>query len=76
MPEYKYVQVADTVRSRIRDGTYPPGEYLPPRSQLRAEFQVSDIVINDAMRILRGQGLVATKVGRGTYVVDEAPAAG
>lgn len=73
MPTHKYQLVAAAIRGRIRDGTYPPGSFLPLRRELREEFRVSDIVVNDAMRILRNEGLVDTLIGRGTFVVDPLP---
>lgn len=76
MPTHKYLQVAKTIRDRIRAGTYPPGSFLPRRAELRDELAVSDIVINDAMRILRHEGLVATLNGVGTYVEDPLPPEG
>lgn len=69
-PTHKYQQVAAAIRDRIRDGTYPPGSFLPTRAELREQFGCSDIVINSAMQILRGEGLVDTLIGRGTYVAD------
>jgi DNA-binding GntR family transcriptional regulator len=73
MPTHRYQQVADTIRARIRDGTYPPGSALPLRRDLREEFGVSDIVVNSAMRILRNERLVETLHGVGVYVVDPLP---
>lgn len=70
MPTHKYQQVAETIKGRIADGTYPPGSFLPTRAELREEFGCSDIVVNYAMQILRAEQLVATLIGRGTYVVE------
>jgi GntR family transcriptional regulator len=60
MPTYPYQQVADLLRARIRDGSYPPGAKLPSRTQLRAEHGVSDI-------------LIETLPGVGVYVADPLP---
>lgn len=73
MPTYKYVTVVETIRGRIRDGTYPPGSQIPSRPHLRAEFTCSDMVINDAMRILRRDGLVRPLHGIGQFVCDPLP---
>lgn len=73
MPRYAYEEVAETIRKRIYDGTYPPGSMLPPRSVLRAEFDRSDQVIGWAMRILHGQGLIETLHGVGVRVVSTLP---
>lgn len=73
MPTHQYQQVADSLRQRIRDGTYPPGTKLPSRSQLRHQHGVSDIVIGAAMRILKQEQLVETLAGVGVYVADPLP---
>jgi GntR family transcriptional regulator len=68
MPKYPYEVVADSIRERIRSGTYPPGSKLPSRAELCAEFGVSDIVVGSAMRILKTEGLTETLPGVGVYV--------
>jgi GntR family transcriptional regulator len=73
MPRYQYEIVADRLRERIRSGQYPPGEALPPRRELRAEFGVSDEVINSAMRVLRAEGLTVTLIGVAAHVANPLP---
>ncbi len=68
MPKYPYQQVADALRDKIRDGTYPPEARLPSRRELCAQFGVSDIVIGKAMMILRQEGLVQSLPGVGVFV--------
>jgi DNA-binding GntR family transcriptional regulator len=70
MPKYAYELIADTIRERIADGTYPAGSRLPSRSQLCAEFGVSVITVGWAMRILRGEGLTEVLPGVGVYVKE------
>jgi DNA-binding GntR family transcriptional regulator len=70
MPTYKYESVIAALQDRIRDGTYPPGSKLPTRRELRAQYEVSDIVITFAMRALRQQGLVESLPGVGVYVAE------
>jgi DNA-binding GntR family transcriptional regulator len=76
MPKYPYEVVADSIRERIQDGTYPPGSKLPSRAQLCEEFGVSDIVVGSAMRILKGEGLTETLPGVGVYVAEPPTGAG
>ncbi len=73
VPKYAYEQLADTLRERILDGTYPPGSKLPSRSQLANEFGVSDIVVGRAMWILRREELTESLPGVGVFVVDPLP---
>ncbi|GLW62481.1 transcriptional regulator [Actinomadura rubrobrunea] len=63
-----YLRIADTLRDRIRDGGYPPGSRLPTIAQLRAAHGVSEIVVRQAIALLRGEGLVETRRGGGTVV--------
>jgi GntR family transcriptional regulator len=63
-----YLRIADTLRERIRDGSYPPGARLPTISELRTAHGVSEIVVRQAIALLRGEGLVETRRGGGTVV--------
>lgn len=73
MPKYPYEVVADTIRERIYDGTYPPGSKLPSRTALCKEFEVSDIVVGAATRELKREGLTETLPGIGLFVVKPLP---
>lgn len=70
MPKYQYEVLADQLRARIASGEFPPGAKLPSRSQLSAEYGVSDIVVGRAMWILRHEGLTDTLPGVGVYVAE------
>jgi DNA-binding GntR family transcriptional regulator len=74
MPKQRYEEVADVLRGRIADGTYPPGAKLPSRRELRDEFQASDTVIDKAMMILRVGDLTESLPGVGVFVKGQ-PAA-
>lgn len=74
MPQYTYQRVYDDLRSRIGpDKEFPPGAALPSRRQLRERYDVSDVVIDRAMWMLRQEGLTETLQGVGVYVVEELP---
>ncbi|MEW2356189.1 GntR family transcriptional regulator [Spirillospora sp. NPDC029432] len=63
-----YLRIAELLRARIRDGRYPQGARLPTMTELRAEHGVSEIVVRQAIALLRGEGLVETRRGGGTVV--------
>jgi len=68
-----YRQVADALRDAIERGEYPPGSMLPPEPEIAARYGTARSTVNQAMRVLRAEGLVHPRRGRasagaGTYV--------
>lgn len=63
-----YLQVADAIRNAVTDGLYAPAEALPSRANLAAHYAVSPMTIQNAVRVLRAEGLVVTRPGSGVYV--------
>jgi GntR family transcriptional regulator len=61
-----YVQVAALLRARIESGELTTR--LPSLRTISQEYGVSHITAEKAMELLRGDGLVVTVVGRGTFV--------
>ena len=64
----QYIQIADELRARINDGTYPAGTPLPSEQRLADELGVSRVTINKALTLLRASGDVKVRRGAGTYV--------
>ncbi|MGW2291581.1 GntR family transcriptional regulator [Streptomyces phaeochromogenes] len=52
--------VGQTLRERLRDGTYPPGSPLPTNAELSAEFEVGSRLISTALKPIRSEGLVSS----------------
>lgn len=74
----KYLELADTLRRAIASGHYPVGGELPSTSQLTTSAGVSTTVVRNAIRELRGEGLVVGQPGKAVYVratPDAQPAA-
>jgi GntR family transcriptional regulator len=67
-PRSQYAQVAELIRRRIEDGTYPRGSMLPSEPELAAELNISRVTINKAISLLRTAGLVRVRRGSGTVV--------
>ncbi|NEC88071.1 GntR family transcriptional regulator [Streptomyces sp. SID12501] len=64
-----YLVVADTMRARIADGTWPPGHRLPSRSALGRDFGgAGENVVRRAQELLIDEGLLEGRAGSGTYV--------
>jgi GntR family transcriptional regulator len=64
-----YEQLARLLRQQIEDGTLPPGRRLPSELHLCQTYEVSRDTARHAIALLRDAGLVATRSGKGTYVV-------
>lgn len=69
----KYERLVRVLRSRIEDGTYPPGTLLPSQHDLVREFGVSRPTVIEALRILRQEGWLDTQTGRGSFVRGRVP---
>lgn len=62
-----YIEIANIVRDAIGDGEYEDGEQLPSRTELASQFGVSPMTVQNAMRLLRDEGIVATVPGKGVF---------
>ena len=69
-PRPPYVQIAEDLRGRIRDGRYQPGDRLPSHAELRAEYASATETVRRALTVLRNEGLVETHSTRGTFVLS------
>nr|WP_202546563.1 winged helix-turn-helix domain-containing protein [Streptomyces sp. SID2119] len=69
----KWRQVADIMRARIADGSYPIGSRMPAVVALTEEFGVAIATAQKVMRALRDEGLIRTEVGMGSYVTGRPP---
>ncbi|WP_329054075.1 winged helix-turn-helix domain-containing protein [Amycolatopsis sp. NBC_01488] len=67
-PRASYQLVADTIRARIEDGTYPVGHKLPPHQVVADEFGVSVGTLKRAYALLQDARLISTRQGMGTFI--------
>ena len=63
-----YQQVAAHIRRQIISGEMPVGTQLMPHRELAIEYDVSIMTINKALSILVSEGVLHSRVGRGTFV--------
>src|SRR5881227_3176466 len=62
-------RVAAEIRRAIMDGEAKPGERLPPAGDLAAVLGVNRNTVLRALRLLRDEGLLEFRRGRGITVV-------
>lgn len=65
-----YGQVKAFIKTRISAGTWRPGDPVPSEAVLMAQFGVSRMTVNRALRELMGEGLVTRVQGSGTFVAE------
>ena len=68
-----YEDVASEIRRAIADGEAKPGERLPPAKDLAAVLGVNANTVFRALRLLRDEGLLEFRRGRGVTVTGTAP---
>jgi 2-aminoadipate transaminase len=69
-------QIVDAIEASIAAGELAPGEKLPPTRELAELAGVNHLTAARAYRRLAELGLVAGRVGKGTFVRAAAPASG
>jgi GntR family transcriptional regulator len=67
-PRPRFGQIAEVLRDRVHRGVYAPGSPLPSEPELAREFGVSRVTANRAVALLRAEGLVQVRRGRGAFV--------
>ncbi|MEQ9040028.1 MAG: FadR/GntR family transcriptional regulator [Silicimonas sp.] len=62
--------LVETLRTRIAQGEFNPGDRLPSEALLSETYGVSRTVIREAIASLRADGLVEPRQGSGVYVLE------
>ena len=65
-----YLRLADLLKDRILDGTYPCGEKIPSEAALSREQGLALMTVRQAVGVLVERGLLERVPGRGTYVKE------
>jgi GntR family transcriptional regulator len=68
-PTDLYEQVAAEIRRAIAEGEARPGQRLPPAKDLAAILGVNTNTVLRSLRLLRDEGLLEFRRGRGVSVV-------
>ena len=70
MADPLYRQIAAELRQQIKAGELEPGQQLRTELELRERYGASRNTIRDAIKWLAARGIVETRPGQGTFVVD------
>jgi GntR family transcriptional regulator len=71
MRSYRYIEIADTLRSQLDNGDLVPGELLPSEAALSTTHAVSRMTLRKALDALRAEGLLDSRQGVGWFVKAE-----
>lgn len=69
----KYALIADHLLREIRDGTHPVGSLLPTETALMRTFGASRHTVRLAVQGLKKRGVVASRQGQGSKVINAHP---
>lgn len=67
-PRPPYVQVANALRAAILTKVFKPGEKIPSGTELAKQYGVARMTVQQALRLLKDEGLVQSRQGSGVYV--------
>lgn len=67
-PRPPYQQVANALRAAILTRKLAPGEKLPSGNELAQRYGVARMTVQQAVRLLRDEGLIVSRQGSGVFV--------
>ena len=65
-----YAKVKQYLKKHLQHGRWPPGALMPSEAELVAQFGVSRMTVNRAIRELQTEGLVERIQGVGTFAAE------
>jgi GntR family transcriptional regulator len=71
MAEPMYRQIAEDLRVKIESGELARGSQLATEIELREQYSASRNTVRDAVKWLTTLGLVETRPGQGTFVIEK-----
>ncbi len=64
-----YLQISQQIRQRIAEGVLNPGDRLPTADDIAAAVGVNKNTVLQALRLLRDEGVIELRRGRGAIVL-------
>jgi GntR family transcriptional regulator len=68
-----YQRIADDLRAAIASGGLRPGDKLPSERELAQRYSTANMTARQAIGILKAEGLVSSRQGRGSFVRPKPP---
>lgn len=65
-----YHQLYEILRSHIDEGIWKPGDMIPPESELKKRYGVSQITVRQSLNILVEHGIIYRQRGKGSFVAQ------
>jgi GntR family transcriptional regulator len=72
-PRRRQHQIAAELRDLIMRGDLGPGTQLPSTAQLMDRYSVANATVQHALKALKDEGFIDSRVGKGVYVRDRQP---
>ena len=69
----RYRRVKDFITERVLSGDWPAGQRVPSENELTAQFGVSRMTVNRALRELTAEGWLTRVQGAGSFVAEQKP---
>jgi GntR family transcriptional regulator len=69
----QHLKIAATLRAEVLSGWLTPGAQLPSISQLIERFETSNATVQRALEVLRDEGFLQSRPGKGVFVRDRKP---
>ena len=66
--QLRYLEIAQTLKSKIKQGFFPQGQSLPSQKELSSIFNTSVMTIRGALAVLEEEGILTIVHGVGTFV--------
>jgi GntR family transcriptional regulator len=63
-----YHQLFEILYAHIEQGIWKPDDMIPPESDLKAIYGVSQITVRQALNVLANSGLIVRRRGKGSFV--------
>jgi GntR family transcriptional regulator len=63
-----YLQAEEALSQMIQDGTYRPGDHLPPEPEFAEQLGISRATLREALRSFEDKGLITRRRGLGTFI--------